>query len=231
MNENSPKRTRTAAALLCSLALLLCTAWIVTDGLFLRLTGKDNAATVNTPPTQSSPTQDYACVKIPPLVGLDERDAVILLQDVGLVAKITECQPTSGKDCGKVIYTRPDANKSLLRGNTVTLFVGANKDAQSVRCPDLVGMCRLDAISTLRAHGLDVGEVDGGGALFSSRVQSQSRVAGTLIPKGSRVDLVLESETVDEFINNRLNFKQKIEKHDNFWRERSFRWHITRQDE
>ena len=97
-------------------------------------------------------------------------------------------------------------------GGEVVLHVRQAAEVISVRCPDLTGMYLSDAISVLRAHGLKAGCVEhSDGDYFSSTVHSQGRPAGSYVPKGCAVDIVLapsKPENTSENINNKLFFKQ-----------------------
>ncbi|MBQ9162674.1 MAG: PASTA domain-containing protein [Clostridia bacterium] len=179
---------------------------------------------------------------LPDVYGKDAREAKIELEDAGFSVTVKEEKHYHAtENAGKVTHSAPPSGTSVKAGESVVLYVCSKDSAPSVKCPDLEGMCRLDAVSTLHAHGLEVGRIDKpeGGGLFSARVTSQSRLAGTYLPRGSAVDIVLtqdappepQLEFEQENINNRLFFKQKIEKDKEFCKERSFRWHITRQDE
>ncbi|MBE6693970.1 MAG: PASTA domain-containing protein [Ruminococcaceae bacterium] len=179
---------------------------------------------------------------LPNVLGKDVRVARIELEDAGFsVAVKEEKHFHATENSGKVTRSVPPSGTAVKASDTVVLYVCAKDGAVSVKCPDLEGMCRLDAVSTLHAHGLKAGVIDKpyGSESFSAKVTSQSRLAGTYLPRGSTVDIVLTQDTLphpwlefgDNNINDKLFFKQEVEKDKKFWRERSFRWHITRQDE
>lgn len=221
-------------------SFFIATLWISADSLFLHVTQSAEAPRVglsHTIPDDAGKEKD--AIVMPALDGIDARDARITLEDMGLTVSVRGCDGHA-ESTEAVIYTQPPSGTQVARGDRITLFVQSSEKADSVRCPDLCGMCRLDAISALRAYGLEVGRTEGGeGRLYSSKVRSQSRLPGTFIPKGSSVDIVLEADTLPDIqpeingenVNIRFNFKQGIEKHKDFWRKRAFRWHITRQEE
>lgn len=173
---------------------------------------------------------------IPDLRGLDVRDAKIFLEDKGFKASVKYVEHSFGDGAaGTVLGSTPTAGDGLKVGGEVILHVKQSAGASSVRCPDLRGMYLTDAISTLRAHGLKLGEVKRNEKnFFSSTVSDQGRLAGSYLPRGSSVDVALASqipENTGENINNKLFFKQEIENNNKFWRKRSFKWHTTRQEE
>ena len=173
---------------------------------------------------------------VPDVKGLDVRDAKILLEDKGFKVSVKHAEQNFGSaQADRVLGSSPAAGEKIKSGGEVVLHVRQAAEVISVRCPDLTGMYLSDAISVLRAHGLKAGCVEhSDGDYFSSTVHSQGRPAGSYVPKGCAVDIVLapsKPENTSENINNKLFFKQEVEKHTKFWRKKSFRWHTTRQEE
>ena len=90
-------------------------------------------------------------VIVPEVEGLPERDAIAALQDLGLrFTTDEEFSSTIAK--GLVIRSEPVAGTEVLSGDTVLLIVSLGP--QPVEVPNLVGMTRAQAESTLAGLGL-----------------------------------------------------------------------------
>ena len=90
-------------------------------------------------------------VIVPEVEGLPERDAIAALQDLGLrFTTDEEFSSTIAK--GLVIRSEPAAGTEVLSGDTVLLVVSLGP--QPVEVPNLVGMTRAQAESTLAGLGL-----------------------------------------------------------------------------
>lgn len=173
---------------------------------------------------------------VPDVKSMDVRDAKILLENTGFKASVKYAEHNFGSyDKEIVLDCSPRTGEKAKYGSEITLYVKKSREAKSVVCPDICGMYLPDAISSLRSHGLKAGNIEhSDGAYFESTVKSQGRAAGSYIPIGCAVDIVLAPQIVEnegENINEELFFKQNIEKYNEFWRQKSFRWHTTRQEE
>ncbi len=119
-------------------------------------------------------------VKVPVLVGSQREVAVQQLRSRGLAPTVSEAVSSSPE--GEVIRQSPSAGTQVDPGSTVSIVV--SKGAQKVAVPNVIGKQRSDAVSALRAAGLNpvVQEQD-------TDVSSQvGRVTDQFPPPGSQVD-------------------------------------------
>jgi beta-lactam-binding protein with PASTA domain len=126
--------------------------------------------------------------KVPATAGMSEKDAVAALEEAGFDAKTS---PVNSEDvaAGLVVYSRPAAGTIATRGSPVTLAV--SRGPMLVTVPVLVGTQRALAVQQIRARGLvpEVSEAPGSAA--AGEVMSQSPSAGSKLPRGSAVAIVV----------------------------------------
>jgi eukaryotic-like serine/threonine-protein kinase len=152
--------------LLLLLALViggLVAAWLLT-----RDDGKKGASTVN----------------VPNVVRLKQREAVVRLNQRGLIAR-TVTRPSSAAP-GVVVAQDPNPGADLVRHSVVTLTVSA---VQTKAVPNVVGRRAASAVNELRAQGFRVQEVGVVSTKPSGTVLAQSPQSGARIAAGSTVTL------------------------------------------
>jgi eukaryotic-like serine/threonine-protein kinase len=152
--------------LLLLLALViggLVAAWLLT-----RDDGKKGASTVN----------------VPNVVRLKQREAVIRLNQRGLIAR-TVARPSSAAP-GVVVAQDPNPGADLVRHSIVTLTVSA---VQTKAVPNVVGQRGSSAVEELRAQGFLVQEVGVVSKQPTGTVLAQSPQSGARISAGSTVTL------------------------------------------
>ena len=94
------------------------------------------------------------------VTALDYRDAKIQLDALGMDLNIvTESQINAGLDVGQVISTVPAAGETLSSGDTITLYVSAGPEAETVTMPDFVGKSEGETLKGLVSAKLFVGNV------------------------------------------------------------------------
>ena len=126
---------------------------------------------------------------VPDVVGLDARHAELILRQLGFSVERINV-PASGAN-GTVLTTEPPAGERLPLGTRIILQVSETASVREVKVPDLIGLSRSEALMALWRTGLGVGEVwetDTCDADRLGTVVRQSRVAGTLVPEGTRID-------------------------------------------
>jgi penicillin-binding protein 1A len=129
-------------------------------------------------------------VKVPNVVGQPVQNATSILRRAGLGANVTEVPNSAPK--GRVVAQNPPAGTSVPGGTTVTLLVSSGKGGGggNVGLPNVVGLPVGTARTLLGALGFQVGiGYTSGGP--PNRVVSQSPGAGTQLPRGSYVTLVV----------------------------------------
>ena len=144
-------------------------------------------------------------VEVPDLSILSQQSAMEQIEELGLtVGEITE-EYSEDVDEGLVISHSPRAGEEVERGTAIYLTVSLG--IEPVEVPDFTGLSLEDATTLIQDLGLALGSVDDqfSDIKRSGFVISQSLRAGTRVPSGKVVDLVIslgpEFVTVPTFIN------------------------------
>jgi membrane peptidoglycan carboxypeptidase len=136
------------------------------------------------------PPPPPARTRVPNVVGQNVDRAQSLLGQAGLRATVTEVPNSAPK--GRVLAQNPPAGASVPGGTTVTLLVssGQGGGGGNIGLPNVVGLPVGAARNILTALGfrVGIGYTSGGPP---NRVVSQSPGAGTQLPRGSYVTLVV----------------------------------------
>ena len=138
-----------------------------------------------TPPPPPPPSK----VKVPNVVGQRVQSATSILAKAGLKADVREVPNPAPK--GQVMAQNPPAGTSVRGGTSVTLLVSSGKGGGgNIVLPGVVGLPVGTARTLLGALGfrVEIGYTSGGSP---NRVVSQSPGAGTQLPSGSSVTLVV----------------------------------------
>jgi serine/threonine-protein kinase len=129
--------------------------------------------------------------KVPNVVGQRVEAATSILARAGLRAEVKEVPHGAPK--GEVVAQNPPAGTEVRGGTTVTLLVSGGKGGGgggNVVLPNVVGLPVNTARGLLGVLGFRVGiGYTAGGS--PNRVMSQNPGAGTQLPKGSYVTLVV----------------------------------------
>ncbi|HEY0632471.1 MAG TPA: PASTA domain-containing protein, partial [Thermoleophilaceae bacterium] len=125
---------------------------------------------------------------VPDVKNLPRKNAIQALNDAGFrVAE--DPQPSATVQKGLAIRTSPPANKLILRGTEVRLFVSTGPP--QVQVPGVVGEDRAVATGSLQDKGFNVTVQPVTSNQAKDRVISQNPSAGTTVDKGSRVTLLV----------------------------------------
>ena len=132
---------------------------------------------------------------VPDVVGVEKEMAIDMLEELDLI--VVPIQEASDEiEEGKAIRTDPAAGTTLVKGDTVTLFISAG--SESVAVPNIVGMTQADAAAALAAVGLKIGQITeaddptvGAGIILSSDPET-----GKELTKGSSVKVQVASGMV-----------------------------------
>jgi serine/threonine-protein kinase len=123
---------------------------------------------------------------LPDVSGLTPAQAAQQLTDAGLVP-VTVKVFSDSVDSGGLVGLSPASGQSVARGSTVQVLV--SKGPELVAVPSMKGVKTIqDAIAALEAVGLVPGAAHGG---LSSRPKAFDPGSGTMVPKGSTVDIIL----------------------------------------
>lgn len=133
-------------------------------------------------------------IPVPQLKGMQIEKAMDLLKDQGFQYKIDSVY-VADQPPGTVIEQDPDPGTSVKENRTIYLTV-VTRLAPPVSLPDLTTYTYREAVATLSNYGLKVGDTIYKPDIARDRVlevrfSGQPIAAGSKLPKGSKVDLVL----------------------------------------
>jgi beta-lactam-binding protein with PASTA domain len=145
-------------------------------------------------------------IDMPKLVDLSKRQALSVVEILGLRVKELQYKPDPCVDCviAQLYKGKPIApEERIRRGEAITLVLGAGERGERVPVPDLRGLTRADVQLVLNMASLNLGVVvecqDCNTATDSTlaRVRRQSPQAGAAnrIALGSAIDLWLTADT------------------------------------
>jgi beta-lactam-binding protein with PASTA domain len=133
-------------------------------------------------------------VTVPAVIGLSASDAVTVLRNAGLEARVRSV--VSRERRGTVVDQVPTEGAEVARDSTVQIEVAKPPPApavQRVEVPDVVGAEASAARGELRAAGLRVTTVEVASQQPAGTVVSQSPRAGAEVREGARVRLTVSS--------------------------------------
>jgi len=154
--------------------------------------GADDAQRVSVPAPMPSPVAAPAqprMVTVPQLVNLDSATAEAAAQSVGLAVSMVDADTGSTQRFldGIVVEQWPAAKSEAPAGSELRLTVAT----KTVQVPAVNNSSLNDALSRLRAYGLELGKVDPivGTQVKPGTVLEQNPRAGTRVPAGTRVNV------------------------------------------
>jgi serine/threonine-protein kinase len=125
---------------------------------------------------------------VPDVKNLPRKNAIQALNDAGFrVAE--DPQPSLTVQKGLAIRTSPPANKLVLKGTEIRLFISSGPP--QVQVPGVVGQDKNVATGALQDKGFNVTTQPVTSNQPKDRVISQNPSAGTTVDKGSRVTLLI----------------------------------------
>jgi len=133
-------------------------------------------------------------IPVPQLKGMQVERAMSLLKEQGFNYKIDSVYVLDHEP-GSVVEQDPDAGTNVKENRTIYLTVVTHL-APPISMPDLEPYTYREAIATLANYGLKVGDTTYRSDIARDRILEMRFgglpiKAGTQIPKGSRIDLVL----------------------------------------
>jgi beta-lactam-binding protein with PASTA domain len=139
-------------------------------------------------------TRHGSGLPVPKLTGLQIDRAINVLKDQGFGVSIDSVY-VGDQLPGTVIEQDPDAGTNVKENRVIYLKIVKNQ-APTVSLPDILDAPYISAVATISNYGLKVGDTTYKPDIARNRVlevrfAGQPIKAGTKIPKGSKLDLVL----------------------------------------
>jgi len=122
------------------------------------------------------------------LAGLSREDAVARLEEAGLESQVVKAN-SDQVEAGLVIRSQPSGGSTAVRGSTVVLTV--SKGQKLTKVPVLVGTQRSVAVQQIRGAGFVAAVEELESAKPSGEVIRQAPSAGSELPAGSTVAIVV----------------------------------------
>lgn len=131
---------------------------------------------------------------VPNLMGKKMNAAIKTLKDMGFKIKIDSTYQ-SYKDPLEVLFQEPGAGTSVKFGRTIFLTVN-RQTPPSIEMPNLVNMSFRNALLTMHSYNLEMGDTSyrpdvAAGAVLEQWVKGKQIMPGTMVPFGTRIDLVV----------------------------------------
>ncbi|MGC1851961.1 MAG: Stk1 family PASTA domain-containing Ser/Thr kinase [Solirubrobacterales bacterium] len=124
------------------------------------------------------------------LAGLSQEEAVERVEEAGFVAQV-EMVNSDQVEAGLVIRSDPSGGATATRGTTVVLTV--SKGQKLAKVPVLVGTQRSVAVQQIRGRGLTPSVEEEESTKPEGQVITQAPSAGSELPRGSTVSIVVSS--------------------------------------
>lgn len=132
-------------------------------------------------------------IQLPSVVEYSYEDAKSALEAKGFVVTRGGTVYSDSVEAGLVAYSEPKSGAKVLPGSTVTLYISKGKENTDVSVPDLIGDTKSVARAKLKKNGLKLGSVTSNysSTVEKNRVCVQSKLSGSMVPKGTAVDITL----------------------------------------
>jgi len=141
------------------------------------------------------------------LAGLSQEDATAKLEEAGLRVQ-PEAVNSAGVEAGLVIRSDPAGGTTVTRGSTVVLTV--SKGQKLAKVPVLVGTQRSVAVQQIRSLGLNPSVEEEESAKPAGEVIRQAPSAGSELPRGSSVSIVVSEGEEKAKVPNTIG-KERVE--------------------
>jgi beta-lactam-binding protein with PASTA domain len=139
-------------------------------------------------------TRHGSGIPVPKVTGIQIDRAITVLKDQGFDVSIDSVYVLDQVP-GTVIEQDPDAGTNVKEGRVIYLKIVKNQ-APNVSLPDIIDAPYISAVATISNYGLKIGDTTyksdiARNHVLEVRFAGQPIQAGTKIPKGSKIDLVL----------------------------------------
>lgn len=139
-------------------------------------------------------TRHGESIAVPNLKGMEIEEAIRILEAQDFRYQVDSVYQVDSPP-GLIIEQDPDVGTRVKTNRTLYLTI-ITKDAPEVQFPDMVDMALLEAMATLNNYGLKLGDTTYKADIARDRILEvlyggQKLQVGQLIPKGSKIDLVL----------------------------------------
>jgi len=140
------------------------------------------------------------------LAGTSQGEAEDQIEEAGFVPQVVKANSES-VDAGLVIRSSPSGGSTATRGSTVVLTV--SRGQKEVKVPVVVGAQRSLAVQQIRGRGLSPSVAEEESSKPAGQVISQSPSAGSELPRGSTVSIVVSKGEEQARVPNVIGKERK----------------------
>jgi eukaryotic-like serine/threonine-protein kinase len=143
-------------------------------------------------------------IPVPNVVGQTVSNAEIMMQNEGLTVKIIDSVYNEKAEPFSIIEQIPAAGNEVKPGRAIYVVINSGNKPK-IKMPKLVDQSLTLATAVLKNNGLVLGEISysfdeiGNNLVISQKINGREVAPGTLLTKGTRIDLVIISNDKDKF--------------------------------
>ena len=143
-------------------------------------------------------------IPVPNVVGQTVSNAEIMMQNEGLTVKIIDSVYNEKAQPFSIIEQIPAAGNEVKPGRAIYVVINSGNKPK-IKMPKLVDQSLTLATAVLKNNGLVLGEISysfdeiGNNLVVSQKNNGREVAPGTLLTKGTKIDLVIISNDKDKF--------------------------------
>jgi beta-lactam-binding protein with PASTA domain len=143
-------------------------------------------------------------IPVPNVVGQTVSNAEIMMENEGLTVKIIDSVYNEKAEPFSIIEQIPAAGNEVKPGRSIYVVINSGNKPK-IKMPKLVDQSLTLATAVLKNNGLVLGEISysfdeiGNNLVISQKINGREIQPGTLLTKGTRIDLVIISNDKEKF--------------------------------
>jgi hypothetical protein len=143
-------------------------------------------------------------IPVPNVVGQTVSNAEIMMENEGLTVKIIDSVYNEKAEPFSIIEQIPAAGNEVKPGRAIYVVINSGNKPK-IKMPKLVDQSLTLATAVLKNNGLVLGEISysydeiGNNLVISQKINGREIQPGTLLTKGTRIDLVIISNDKEKF--------------------------------
>ncbi len=144
--------------------------------------------------------------KVPGTAGLSQEEAAAEIEEAGFETKVERVN-SEQVEAGLVVYSEPSGGTTVTRGSTVLLVI--SKGQKLAKVPVVVGTQRAVAVQQIRERGLSPSVAEEESGKPAGEVIRQSPSAGSELPRGSTVSIVVSGGEAEAKVPNVIGSERR----------------------
>jgi beta-lactam-binding protein with PASTA domain len=149
-------------------------------------------------------TKHYVKIPVPNVVVQTVSNAEIMMENEGLTVKIIDSVYNEKAEPFSIIEQIPSAGNEVKPGRAIYVVINSGNKPK-IKMPKLVDQSLTLATAVLKNNGLILGDISfsydeiGNNLVISQKINGREVQPGTLLTKGTKIDLVIISNDKDKF--------------------------------